>query len=114
MLGLGHMLAAVAITALVSGGGAGWFAYEAGRNAELATQAREDRVAEVSRAAAADAAASAIASIRVQNTTIRGEVRREISERVVYRDCVHSPDQLRRLNEAITGRAGPAGGGVVP
>ena len=46
--------------------------------------------------------------------TIQNEVQREISERVVYRDCSHSPEQLQRINAAITGQSEPAGRGLVP
>ena len=64
---------------------------------------------------AASATAGVIAKIRVQHTTIRQEVEREIRENVVYRDCQHSPVQLQRINAALTG-AGPepAGGGKLP
>lgn len=85
-----------------------------GGNACEAAAAREQRVAEVATAAAAQAAASAIAGIKIQNRTIQNEVQREISERVVYRDCGHSPDQLQRLNAALAGSSAPAGSGLVP
>ena len=64
---------------------------------------------------AASATAGVIAKIRVQHTTIRQEVEREIRENVVYRDCQHSPVQLQRINAALTGaRPEPAGGGKLP
>ena len=64
---------------------------------------------------AASAAADAISKLRIINQTITQEVRREIVERPVYRDCQHSPEQLRRLNAAITAAPGrAAGGGGVP
>ena len=53
----------------------------------------------------------------MRHTTIRQEAEREIQTRVEYRDCVHSPEQLQRLNAALA-NAGPAGSaagtGAVP
>lgn len=94
---------------------AGWWSYGAGRDSEIASQAREDRTAAVATEAAASAAAHAISQIKVQHRTVTQEVQREVLERPVYRDCVHSPDQLQRINAALTGsRPEPAGGGLVP
>ncbi len=98
--------------------GSVWWAYERGRDAELATQVREHQVAAAATQAAASAAAAAVARIKVQHKTVQQEVQREIQERVVYRDpaCSHSPDQLQRINAALTGapRPEPAGRGLVP
>lgn len=110
-------LAAGAAAAAVA---AVWGAYVAGRSAgEDAATARQ-RGQEVLAAAAgeqaASAAAAAIARLRVINTTVTQEVRREIETRPVYRDCGHSAEQLQRLNAALTGATErePAGGGFVP
>ena len=95
-----------------------WWAYERGRDAELATQVREQQVAAAATQAAASAAAAAVAKIKVQHKTVQQEVQREIQERVVYRDpaCSHSPEQLQRINAALTGapRPEPASRGLVP
>lgn len=100
---------------LASLGGAAWWFYGAGADAEIAAHAREDRAAEKAARIAADTAAKAIAGIKVQATTIRAEVQREIETRVEYRECVHSAEQLQRLNAALTGRGPePAGGGELP
>jgi len=73
---------------------------------ELARQVRDD---------AQRGAAEAIAKIEVKHTTVRAAVEREIHEKLVYRECVHSADQLQRINAAITGREPqPAGGGKLP
>ena len=99
----------------VSLGGAGWFMYERGRDNELATQARENRIAAVARESAASGTAAAIAKLRPQITTIRQETEREIRTNTIYGQCRHSPDQLQRINAALTGAASePAGGGLVP
>lgn len=83
-----------------------------------AAEARDTHVARVATEAAASAAAGAISQIKVQHTTIRQAVEREIRENTVYRDCSHSPEQLQRINAAITaGNAPgpePAGGGKLP
>lgn len=82
-----------------------------GRDAEIATQAREDRAAAIATEAAASAAAAAISKIEVTSEQIVQPIRQEIRERVVYRDCKHSPGQLQRLNALITGAEPPAPGG---
>jgi hypothetical protein len=93
-------------------GGAYWQGRRDGADGEKATQAREDDVVRIASAAAAASAAEAISKIRVRNTTIQNEVQREISERVVYRDCVHSPEQLQRINAALTGAESAGAGGM--
>lgn len=104
----------LAIVAVASG--AYWQGRQDGRATELAAAAREQRLVAAAAAEAASAAADAIARIKVRHVTIRGEVEREIQTRVEYRDCRHSPEQLQRLNAAITGadRPQPLGGGQLP
>lgn len=86
-----------------------------GRALEQAIDLREREIGRMAADSAASAAAAAITKIKVQNRTVYSEVQREITEKPVYRDCVHSPEQLQRLNAAITGeRPEPAGRGLVP
>lgn len=87
-----------------------------GKNDCEATARREERIGQAAADSAASAAASAIARITVRHTTIRQEAEREIQVRTEYRDCRHSPEQLQRLNAALTGApAGSApGGGQLP
>jgi hypothetical protein len=98
--------------------GSAWWAYGAGRDHELATQHREARAAQIATAAAADAAASAIQSIKVRHVTIRQSLEREVREVPVYTspDCRLSAAGLRDLNAALSGDAAsaPAGRGLVP
>ena len=54
--------------------------------------------------AAQQAAAQEIAKIDIRHTTIRQKVQRETIEKPVYRDCSHSPDGLRLVNQALSGR----------
>ena len=111
---------AVLVLSLVLGlGAAGTGLYVKGRHdgraIEQATDLREREIARMAADTAAAAAAKAISGIKVQNRTINNEVQREISERLVYRDCQHSPEQLQRINAALTGaQPEPAGRGLVP
>lgn len=110
----------VALIAAVGACAAIGSAYVAGRSAGSAeAEARCKSAAELAAAAgqaAADAAAKQIAKIRVSHTTIRQEAEREIQTRVEYRDCRHAPEQLQRLNAALSGAAAsaPADRGQLP
>lgn len=80
-----------------------------GRAACEAAEARDRQVAQIAGDAAASAAAREIRQIKIQHTTIRQEVEREVRSNVVYRDCSHGPEQLQRINAALTGaEPGPA------
>lgn len=76
----------------------------------LAQEQRDTRVAEIATKGAADA----IAKIRVKHTTVNQALERTIQTETVYRECMHSPDGLRQLNEAITGKPSPASSRPVP
>lgn len=107
---LGSVLALVAAL-----GGAYLQGRADGKDQCAAELVRDARVAQIASATAADAAASAITGIRIQNTTIKQEVQREIVETVRYRECVHPDGVLRNINAAITGnRPAPAASGVLP
>lgn len=88
---------------------------KAGKNECQAEAASHQKIADDAAEKVANRAAEAISKIKVQNRTVMNEVQREIQTNVVYRDCQHSPEQLRNLNAAITG-APPetAGRGLVP
>ena len=85
-----------------------------GEDREFAKRAREDAIVSQVREAAQSAAAQEIAKIKPRNVTIRQEMQREIETRTIYRDCRHSADGLRVINEALTGRSQPAGDGKLP
>ncbi|MDY0748492.1 hypothetical protein SNE35_28590 [Paucibacter sp. R3-3] len=95
---------------------AGWWAYGAGRDAELATQAREDRAAVVATDAAASAAANAISHIEVKNVQIRQPLETIVRTETVFRDCRSGPDALRLLNSTpgIAAAASAADDGQLP
>lgn len=95
---------------------AGWWAYGAGQDSELATQAREDRTAAIATESAASAAAAAINRIEVKHVTVRQQLEREVIDRPVYRDCRSGPDAVSLFNSTIPGAASQpsAGGGQLP
>lgn len=91
-----------------------WYGTGLGEDREYAKRAREESIIQKAGEAAQSAAAGEIAKIKPRNVTIRQELEREIQTRVEYRDCRHGPDGVRLINEALTGRAEPAGGGKLP
>jgi hypothetical protein len=104
----------VAAVGAISTAGAYLYGRHDGRELAAAQAAREERVAALAAESAASAAAVAIKGISVRNTTIRQEVRREIEQVPVLRDCV-LPDGVRqRVDEALTGRPNTAAGGGLP
>lgn len=93
----------IIIACLIAFLGAGAGGFKLGRDNVIAGQMREDEQIDKAVAAGVTAAAEAISKIKVVNKTIQTEVHREVQNNVVYRDCKHSPDGLRLVNEAITG-----------
>lgn len=105
-------LGAAALVAVLS---AGYGGFRLGVDHEVAARTREDQHVAKAVEAANDAAALAISKIRVRHSQITNEVQREIIEKTVYRDCRHSPDGLRLVNQALSGGGAiPAGGGKLP
>lgn len=84
--------------------GALFAAYSHGISVAEGRQAAADLAITETREAAQQGAAEAISKIKVVNTTVRGEVQREIQTNTVYRDCKLPADGLRIANEAITGK----------
>lgn len=105
--------AGVLASLLAFGGGAA-VGMGIGEDREFAKRAREDAIVTKVSDAAQVAAAAAIAKNRPRNVTIRQETEREIQTRTEYRDCRHGPNGVRLVNEALTGRAEPAGGVQLP
>lgn len=85
-----------------------------GRAVEIAERTTLEEVARTAREASQQAAAEQIAKIEIVNKTVYARATREVVEKPVYRDCVHSGDGLRAINEALTGRPEPAGDISVP
>jgi hypothetical protein len=89
-----YILLAVCIGWAASIGAAGYWAYGAGQDKCIAEQARDVAVAQI----ASEAAAEAIAKIKVQNTTIRQTLEKEVRENTIYRDCRSGPGPVGVLN----------------
>lgn len=79
-----------------------------------AKQAQLKQVIEETRKVSMEEAAYAISKITVRNTTVQGRVETVVRDNPVYRDCQHAPEQLRNINEALTGRTGPVGDSSLP
>ncbi len=94
--------------------GAFFYGQHIGEQGAEAQKARDERIAKVAYDAGQQGAAEAIAKLKPRNVTIRQEIAREIRENTVYRDCRVPADGVRLSNEALTGRAEPAGGGELP
>lgn len=116
----------LALLALLGGGGyAGWTARDWKAAADERKEQRAVALVTQARAEAAAGAADAIAKLEPKLVTLKERVTREVIEKPVYRECVHSPDGLRDINAALTAQPGnpfadrgvpvsdPAGGPVV-
>ncbi len=99
------MLYAKILAAVVLLIGAFTFGQRTERNAIEAEDARLERVAKVAREESQKVSAEAIAGIEINHTTIQGRLEREIRVETQYRDCRHSPDAFRLLNDALDNRA---------
>jgi ribosomal protein S13 len=102
----------VALVALLTVISAYGFGLTQGKRIERGKQADRESLVEAVKDAAIQSAATAIASIRVENTTIRQELEREIRTVIDYSQCRNSPDGLRAINDAL--RAEPARGSKLP
>ena len=95
------------LCALVLAGALAFGAYvqgrKDGRNACLAAEARDEKVAQIAGAAAAASAAEAISQIEVKHVTIRQQLETQVREIPVFRDCHAPADSVRKLNAALTG-----------
>ncbi len=95
---------AVVLALVVFAGGV-----KVGIDHETATQARIDKATQDTREAAQQGAAKAIAAIKITNTTIRGEVQREVQTNTIYRDCRVPADGVRIINDALSGKRAGSG-----
>ncbi len=82
-----------------------------GENNVTAFNAKAEQVVKDTREAAQQGAATAIAANRPKNITNVQEVRREIEEKLVYRECVNTLGVMRGINAALTGEQPDAAGG---
>lgn len=108
------LLLAIVLGWGASVGGAFFYGEGVGEAREKAGQADREALVREVRDAGQKGAADAIAKLKPRNVTIRQELEREIQTNTVYRDCRVPPGGVRLANEALTGRAEPAGGGELP
>lgn len=104
-----YLIIATLVAVLAAGAGG----FKLGADHEVAAKAREDKHITEAVKAANKASAEAIAKIKVVNKTVQNEVQREVQNNIVYRDCKHTSDGLRLLNEALTGSK-PTGDSKLP
>lgn len=100
---------------IASVGSAGWYCIGIGEDRIIAKQASDDKIRQQTREDAQQGAANAIAKLKPVNTTIRTKTETIVRESPVYRTCINTPDGLRGINSALTGRlAEPIGGQQLP
>lgn len=109
-----YVLLGLLVAWVASVGGAFFYGDGVGHDRAVATEKKADDYARAATDAATRAAAEAIAKIKPRNTTIQQETRREIETNTVYGDCRVTPGGVHLANQALTGRAEPAGGGKLP
>lgn len=78
-----------------------FLAFGFGRDVEIADQSRVTRAVAQAAEAAASAAARQIATIKVQHTTVRQTLEKEIHEREVFRDCRSGSTAVELFNSTI-------------
>ena len=80
---------------------------------EVASQRRADKHITQAVDAANNAAATAIAKIKVTNQIVNQKVIHETSSSVVYRECANTDRGVQLINAALT-HSQPADSGIVP
>lgn len=100
--------AGVLLTGLTAAGAAAWrAAYNAGADAERAKCAAVRQAIEDAVEAAEKRAAGDLEQVRAQGDQALARVLGAVRSQRVYVECMHTPEALRAINEALTGR--PAG-----
>ena len=110
-----YILLALVIGWGASVAGAFFYGQGVGKDSEIATQAREEKVRVIATEAAASAAAHAISKIEVKHATIRQTLEREVVEKPVFRDCRSGRGAVELFNSTVPPNALDANGlGIVP
>lgn len=100
---------------VASVGSAGWYGIGFGEDRIISKQASDEQIRRDTREAAQQGAADAIAQLKPVNTTIRAKTETIVRENTVYRTCINTPDGLRNINAALSGKpAEPVGGEQLP
>lgn len=96
------------LLAISTAGGVGYMSGGQNMKNEIESDiAREERIGQIAFANSLSASAQQIAKIRIENTTIRQELDREIRFEPVYIDCRHSDAAKRMLDAILTGSQPP-------
>jgi hypothetical protein len=90
--------------------GAYKYGESAGEARANAAEARDAEVARIAADVATTGAAKALTGLDAKLGSIRQEIQRGTRSNPVYVDCRHPPEQLRRLNEILTGARAVAPG----
>lgn len=109
-----YELLAVVMLWIASIAGSLWLGMSYQEASDKAEAASVKQAIEDTRKIVMEGTADAISKIVVRNTTVQGRVETVVRDNPVYRDCVHAPDQLRNINEVLTGRSGSPGDSVLP
>lgn len=104
----GLVIAGVATVGIATGSFVSGVKYQRGQDARA-----EQLVAEALEQAQVGAA-KAIAENKPQTTIIKQKLETITRVEEVYRDCRHTPDAMRLLNDALTGEPVSAGSGELP
>jgi hypothetical protein len=105
MLGLNPWSILISVLAVIAiAGGCYLKGRGDGKDIERATQLTQQALREETREVMIQAAAEQIAKISIVNKTIYARATREVVEKPVYRDCQHTDDGLRAVNDALANR----------
>lgn len=107
-------LLAVVVGWGASVGGAFLYGEAVGEARQKASMSDQADLVRETREAGQQGAADAIAKLKPRNVTIRQELEREIHTNTVYSDCRVPAAGVQIVNDALGGRAQPAGGGELP
>ncbi len=96
-----YVLLAIVLAWVGSVGGAFFYGRTTGIDHAVAEQTEDAQLIEDAADAAQRAAATEIAKIKVVNQVNRQVLEREIVEKAVYKDCVHTPEAAAAINKAL-------------
>jgi len=99
----GSMIPWMLCAFLASVGASGVFGYYKGLEQAEDQQAKQELLIKQAAEAAQQAAAEAIAQIKVKNTVIKKEIQREVKTAPVYIECRNTDAGMQSINKALSG-----------
>ena len=96
-----YAILAIVLAFVISVSAAGAGGFKLGMDHEKATEVDKNELVSEAVDAATSAAATAISSLKIKNTTITNEVQHEVRTNTVYVDCKLPPSGVRLLNAAL-------------